>query len=284
MPLKDIVVHVDDSDASRTRLQAAARLAARHGAHLTGLFVLVPPTPSSDMPFFTLAGMRNGVCHEELQRTVANEERALVETKQAFEAELARTAIKRSFLVLSGATPALIDAQARCCDLIIVGQDRAEEPARLPREFPAHLALTCGRPVLVLPSTLAPALGERILVAWNGTREAARALSDAMPLLEHASFIRLVYVAPPWRSVDDGLAELAHVAEHLKRCGINAESFVAQAPEHAAGDAIVAQASEASCDLIVMGAYGHSHMRELALGGATRTLLSAMPVALLLSH
>jgi nucleotide-binding universal stress UspA family protein len=286
MAFKDLLVHIDATAAGTARARIAAGLAEAHGAQLTGLFIAVPRMPPVDLATFTELGLEGGAYHRELERVVAEDERRQSECEAAFRAELARAKVEGEWLVVDGSTPHPIDAEARCRDLIIIGQARAdEESKRLHIESPAELALAAGRPVLAVPlKGEIKTLGERVLVAWNGSREAARAVGDAMPFLEGARFVELIAVEPPGRPIDDGMRDLANLVRHLKDHGVKAERYVVTAPAHQAGEQILARASHADCDLIVMGAYGHSHMREIVLGGATRTLLDTMTIPLLLAH
>lgn len=286
MAFKDIIVDTDATEAGLRRARIAAKIAALHGGYLIGLFIQTPQTPPLDLPVFNDLGLQTGTRDAVLQQIAADEERALREGEQAFRNELARAQVEGEWLVLDGRSPDLIDAQARCADLIVLGQPLTGEGAKpVDTNFPAELALACGRPVLVIPRAgTFETLGERVLVAWNGSREAARAVSDAMPFLECANFVAVLAVEPPWREIDEGMCALSNLVSHLKRHGVSAERYVVQAPEHMAGDEIIAQAERFACDLVVMGAYGHSHMREIVLGGATRTLLKRMTVPSLLSH
>ncbi len=286
MAFKDIVVHIDPSAAGAARTRIAARIAEVHGAYVTGLFISVPQMPPADLAMFTQLGLEGGTYQRELERVVAEDEKLRRDGEKAFHAELARAKVEGEWRVVEGGVPNPVDAQARYADLIVVGQAGADDESKRYRlDSPAALALACGRPVLAIPLGGAPErIGERILVAWNGSREAARAVSDAMPFLARAAFVELLAVEPSGRSTEAGMLDLSNLARHLARHGVRAERYVVEAPEHAAGDAIVARADHADCDLIVMGAFGHSHMREMVLGGATRTLLKSMSVPVLLSH
>jgi nucleotide-binding universal stress UspA family protein len=281
MDFGDIIVHVDASDDGSTRARIAARLAELHHAHVTGLFVREPLNATIDLSLFTDSALQSEVYQRELQRAIATGDTMLHNARETFNAVIKPTAIAADWLVVDGGSPAAIDAAARFADLVIVGQDN-----RQPRRNPAaELALSCGRPVLAVPrATATDTLGTRILIAWNGSREAARAVGDAMPFLKRAAFVAVLSVEPPWREIAAGMEELSKLSRHLEHCGVAAERFVVQAAEHAAGDEIIARANNADCDLIVMGAYGHSHMRELVLGGASRSILAAMPMPVLLSH
>jgi nucleotide-binding universal stress UspA family protein len=285
MTWKDLIVHVDPTQAGLARMRSGVRLAERYQAHLTGLFIRMPLLLAAELPIVTGIRLEGGVRHQEFEQAVEREEAAIRDCEREFREAVARVSIEGDWSLADGGSPSLIDAEARFADLIIVGQGAGKGAAAVQAGFPAELALACGRPVLVIPACYATdAIAERVLVAWNGTREAARAVHDAMPLLERAQFVALLAVAPPWGETDDGMRELAKLADHLKRHGVTAERYVARAPEHAAGEEILAQAGRASCDLVVMGAYGHSHMREMVLGGATRTLLQDAAVPLFLSH
>ncbi len=286
MAFKDLVVHIDPSAAGLARIRVAARIAAAHGAYVTGLFIAVPRTPPIDLAMFTELRIEGGVYHRELERLAAAEERERGDCEAAFRGELARAKLAGEWRDVEGGLPNPLDAAARHADLIVVGQaNEADESKPFHIDSPAALAIACGRPVLALPLGDAPAsLGERVLVAWNGSREAARAVSDAMPFLERAKFVELIAIVPPGQGIDDGMRELASLARHLDHHGVSAERYVVEAPEHEAGKQILARADHADCDLIVMGAFGHSHMRELVLGGATRSLLKRMTIPVLLSH
>jgi nucleotide-binding universal stress UspA family protein len=133
----------------------------------------------------------------------------------------------------------------------------------------------------VIPYIGAPQnLGKKILVAWNASREASRAVADAMPMLEAADSVEVFAVEPNGM----GDAPGADIAAHLARHGINATANKTTGLDIDVGDVLLNQAADSGADLIVMGGYGHSRMRELVLGGATRHILEHMTVPVLLSH
>ncbi|MBE9552893.1 MAG: universal stress protein, partial [Proteobacteria bacterium] len=123
-------------------------------------------------------------------------------------------------------------------------------------------------------------IGRNVLVAWNGSREAARAVSDAMPILEAADSIEVFAVEP--RGIGD--IPGADIAQHLARHGLKTDAAKTAGLDIEVGDVLLNQVADGGADLIVMGAYGHSRMRELVLGGATRHILGHMTVPVLLSH
>ncbi|MEO7335579.1 MAG: universal stress protein, partial [Caldimonas sp.] len=203
---------------------------------------------------------------------------------EAFERQVAHGGLVSTEARVVGAEPLDAVVQAsRCCDLLIVGQtDRAGNVAGVAWDFPRHAVLQGGVPVLVVPfaGTFAHA-AECVLVAWKDTREAARALHDALPLLEAANRVVLLAIDEtptlPDRSTQDDLHAWLH------RHGIDADVHRDPVPADV-GEALLSRASDIGADLIVMGAYGHSRLREWALGGATRHLLDHMTLPTLMSH
>jgi nucleotide-binding universal stress UspA family protein len=175
-----------------------------------------------------------------------------------------------------------IAAASRAADLIVAGGS----PRKMHDPYmvcdAAELAITSGRPVLVAPPTAPPLQAKRILLAWKDTREARRALSDAMPFLERADWVAVAAVCPE-RDAEQLRLEVDDVAGALRRRGIKAEGKVVQ-HAHPDGFEILRQAGVEGADLIVCGAYGHSRLGEWVFGGVTADLLSQDQAYLLLSH
>jgi len=145
------------------------------------------------------------------------------------------------------------------------------------------LALGVGRPVLIVPRYgTFETVGERVLVAWNGSREATRAVHDALPLLKLASSVTVLSIDPEHDTGDR--IPGADIALHLARHGVAAEGMSTVGLDISVGDLLLSRAADLGADLIVMGAYGHSRVRELVLGGATRHILQHMTVPVLMSH
>jgi nucleotide-binding universal stress UspA family protein len=175
---------------------------------------------------------------------------------------------------------------ARYADLTILGQldpDRSE--ADLIRPRPEHVTLASGRPILVVPyAGNLDNIGRRVLVGWNATREAARAVSDAMPLLAAAEIVIVLTIDPQEGPHGHGELPGADISLHLARHGVKAEIERTAAAGLPVGEVILSRAADLGADLLVMGAYGHSRARELWLGGATRSLLRSMTLPVLMSH
>ena len=278
MTYKTIVVHVGADARRRERLEIACSLAAAFEAHLVGLFAL-----AEFIVPFALGGNAGAVIEAE-QRW---REETANGAKRDFDAAVKRAGVQRTEWRRS-ARGALGAARlsARYADLLVIGQrdpDHADEE-RMPGYFAEDLALTAGRPVLVVPyAGRFPSVGSRVLVAWNSSAEAARAVTDALPLLQRAKAVEVVAFEPERSGADHGAEPGADIALYLARHGVKV-SVARQQAGIDVGSQILSRAADTDADLIVMGAYGHSRARELVLGGATRSLLEAMTVPVLMAH
>jgi nucleotide-binding universal stress UspA family protein len=153
------------------------------------------------------------------------------------------------------------------------------------RGLPEEVTLNSGRPTLVVPYIGAAAtIGERVMVAWNASREAARAIGDAMPLLERAKVVTVVSVNARPDALGHGEDPGADIGAHLARHGLKVEVERLEARDIDVPNAILSRLADAGSDLLVMGCYGHSRLREMVLGGVTRTILGEMTVPVLMAH
>ncbi len=276
MPLKDLLVHVGNDPAFTARVDVAINLAAAHDAHLTGIHVLVWPV----IPPYIAAQLPAEV-HEVQGRQLRE---AADRARATFEERARLGGVRHEWRAVEGELIETMTLHARYSDLTVVGQGiDSDEYERGLSALPAELALAVGRPVLIVPryGTFSR-LGERVLVGWNGSREATRAVNDAIPILQRARTVTVLTVDPerePGRRVP-----AADISLHLARHGISAEAASTPAASISVGDALLSYAADLAADLIVMGAYGHSRLRERVLGGVTRYLLQSMTVPVLMSH
>jgi len=276
---KTIAVHLDVRPRCATRVALAARLAMRHGSRLIG----IAPTGLPDV----IVAMNRAVpdAIECLALSGADlRENAEVATR-AFYRECRRAGVA-SFsaeVVVDEALDAVV-RHGRCSDLVVVGQTDAGAPIDgLASDFPQQVLLHAGGPVLVIPCAGAfDSLGERVLVGWKDSREAARALRDGLPLLRDARHVSLVEIGPA-RSKDGGDGSLEAAAAWLDSHGIACDAH-REIERAGVGEQLVSRAGDLGVDLVVCGGYGHSRLREWALGGVTRHLLGHMSVPTLLSH
>jgi nucleotide-binding universal stress UspA family protein len=225
----------------------------------------------------------------ELSANFLDEQRRLLgerarQAEARFHERARRHGVRAEWRVDEGDVVGAVKLHARYADLTIVGQglDLKDAPGEL-AVLPQELALGVGRPVLVVPRYGAfERVGERVLIAWNGSREATRAVHDAIPILKEATRVTVLSIDP------DGEPQprtpSADIALHLARHGIAGEAASTSSVDIEVGDVLLSRAADLGADLIVMGAYGHSRVREMVLGGATRHLLQHMTVPVLMSH
>lgn len=284
MAIKDILLHLDASERCAARVDVAMGLARRFKAHLTGTYVLDIPAPEffygAAMPFM-------GAGPEQIvDRMRAEAIGAAGPVEQAFRDRLVREEVPGDWRLVEGNLPATVALHARYVDLTVVGQPNPYEPSDgSHRDVAVTVVMTSGRPVLVVPfAGQFPTIGERVLVAWNATREAARAVNDALPLLAQARLVTILAVNPRHGINGHGDVPAADIALHLARHGVHAEAAHTVAKDIPDGEALLSYAADIGADLIVAGAYGHSRARELVFGGVTRTLLNEMTVPVLLTH
>ena len=278
MTYKTIVVHCDAGKTVSHRLDVAAGLAQRFEAHLVGLHVRRPfEAPAYDIGGSSFAMDEFFRSYEEGVKT--DEATALA----AFTKATKGKALSTEWRVVNGYVDVELIVQARYADLVIVGQ--AEDQTATPSDLPEAVALATGRPVLAIPYIGArKPPGKVAMVCWNASREAARAVSDALPFLKAADKVVVLVVDPRKSAAGHGAEPGADVAAWLSRHGVKVTVQRDVAPDTDIGAVILSRAADHDADLIVMGIYGHSRMREFVLGGASRTLLGSMTVPILMAH
>ncbi|HTQ33878.1 MAG TPA: universal stress protein [Stellaceae bacterium] len=275
MPGKDILVVVDNEASVAHRLAPIAALAKRGAVRLTGMYVTgMPPAQA----FADINGWAQLVdAYLTMQRAEA------LKTEQAFRQEIARLGLSGDWLCREAdMTEGVIDL-ARLHDLVVMGQTNPDAPSNGLR--PGEVVLAAGRPALLVPYAGEFAtLGQRVIVCWNGTREASRALYDAMFLVEAAEAVTVLEIDPPDAEVASADLRARHVVDALRRRGVTAKAETTVSDGTPVADLILSLAADLSADLIVMGGWGHSRLREYILGGASRGILDAMTVPVLMSH
>jgi nucleotide-binding universal stress UspA family protein len=273
--IRDIVVNLSTGKPRDVAGEFAVSTASLFQAHLAGVAFAHEP------PIGTISDCMTGSI---IQTYRTEQKAAAVQAQKAFEdrAHLAGVSFDTRVLthtIADGA--AAFGVIARNYDLSIVAQGQPEDDVAESLTIQAAL-FDSGRPILIVPYIQATGLKlERVMVCWDGSRNAARAIGDAMPLLQRAGQIDVVTVEP-----NEGRNEWkgAQIAEHLARHKLNVELKPIVAPDSDAANVILNQAADSATDLIVMGGYGHSRVREFVLGGVTRSILGAMTVPVLMSH
>ena len=276
---------VNDSARSRETLKLAAMVAREHSAGLTALYCVEQarhaPYLDRSMTNTLVAFERRCAIAEELVADVAEE-----------------AGIPISFHFDDGDPASVSVRAARLHDLVVAGQWDPDDSGATRADLSYRLIMGGGRPVLFVPhSGDFPTCGKRVIVSWNGTRESARAVRDALPVLARAAFVEAIRFTPN----DDGAdvdERLGGLTGYLAVHGVTAETTL-QVPPHPSiserilsptnvdasfAEMLLSHAADLNADLIVMGGYGHSRGFELVLGGMTRTFLASMPIPVLMSH
>jgi nucleotide-binding universal stress UspA family protein len=281
MSYKDLLVVLDSEAASRGRIDLAVTLAERFEAHLVGLYPLPIPESPRHLGYYDPALL--APFFEDLRVRARD---AADKVHESFEHVAGLRGISAEWREIPEGPEADPTLHARYVDLTMLGQldpDRGE--AEMIRPRPDQVTLASGRPILVVPyAGHFETVGKRVLVGWNATREAARAVNDAMPLLVAADMVTVLTIDA--REEPRGHGELpgADISLHMARHGVKAEIEHTVSADLSVGDVLLSRAADLGADLLVMGAYGHSRARELLLGGATRALLRSMTIPVLMSH
>lgn len=283
MGLRDLVVVLDGRSRDDAKLTIAINLALRHDAHLTGLCVqehLLPADLSS-----ALGGYPDLWAYPEFSRQIeaqAAAAAAVIEAK--FRECLRRDGVKGEWVQETDSLVSAVVRRAHAADLVILGQNDPDSfvPA-VARTLIEDVLMMSGRPLLLVPyAGTYRTIGTSVLIGWGGTRESARAVHDALPLIEPTAKVTVLTVQTPPES---DTVPAADIANHLARHGLAvtaARTFLADGLSPA--DALLDYASDCGADLLVVGGYGHSRTREMILGGVTRDLLRHMTVPVLMSH
>lgn len=278
--IRSIVVHIDGSPRTAMRLSLARGLAGAHKAELTAVLAVAPAF--AELPLAYAAGADAARVIEQLDTDRRQRARAL------FEQESARPGPRMQWIELGrGPTVGGFVQHGLFSELLVLGQHDDGDPLAfgVPPDFVASVLVDSGRPTLVVPSAGDfPSLDGTALIAWKPTREAARAVAGALPLLRHAQSIHVL------RALED-----ADIGKKLETAYPTLENFLRShgvtAPIEAhgglraqVGETLLSLAADVDARLLVMGCYGHARTREWLLGGATRTVLRSMTLPVLMAH
>jgi len=281
MSYKDLLVHLDNSDICAERVAAAVSLAKREGARLTGIAMALESTISTyigiDFPS-SLTEAQQEIVQKSAESAVAK-----------FEAAAEAAGIEYKVRVIScpaTKAPSRLAFFARHADLIFVGQPNPDSAGRAFEDSLLEAVLhTSGRPVYVVPYIGRFEKKERkAVIAWDGSKKAVRAVNDAIPMLQARSEVDILVVNPKERSDEFGGQQGENLASHLERHGINAKVVERTHPEVGVDTVILNFLSDIGADLLVMGAFGHSRLREKAFGGVTNSILHQMTVPVMMSE
>lgn len=280
MSRQTILAYLSEEDRAEQVLAAAATVARRHQSHLIGAYVVPPitvyPMIGMEMPQAVYDG------HKEIYLKRA---KAVEETfNQTLQGE---TFVSEWRTIDSGAgtiADALID-HVRCSDFVIAPHYNTDVSDNLYEGVPEMLAMESGRPVLVLPKhAKTDEIGQHITIAWDGSREAARATFDSIPLLQDAKSVRILSLSEAPSRGPDRTLPAAEISATLSRHGIKCEADNMALGNLSIGDAILSRIGDMGSDLLIMGIYGHSKLRQFVFGGATRHILRHMTIPVMFSR
>jgi nucleotide-binding universal stress UspA family protein len=280
MSYKTILTILDTPENAEVAIDFALALAAEHQAHVIGLHAEI----ISSVPLVAPMEIPDPVAVQALQDMAHGE---AVEIKEAFSSRAQSNGASyewRSFASSVGYASQPLLESARSSDLIVAVQP---DPAKL---SDAHVDVESflfesGRPVLMIPYIFKqPKPIKRVLIAWNGSKEAARATFDAMPFLRAADAVEIFTVDPVETNGETPVLTGAEIAATLARHGIKVELVSALSADKSASQVIENRLSDSSIDLLVMGAYTHSRLWQMIFGGTTKTLLKSMTALTLLSR
>jgi nucleotide-binding universal stress UspA family protein len=278
MAIRDILVVVENAAGVAPRLAAATAVAGGEGVRVTGLYATGYPISAS---YGDLAGWTQLV---DAYMTAQRDEGTRAEA--VFRQELAARKLDGEWLYREDDATMSATALGALYDLVVTGQPNPDAaPGDLVGVQPEQIVLGSGRPVLVVPyAGNFPTIGKRVIVAWNGSRESTRALHDAMPLLEKAEVVTILEIDPSPEVAGVTRVAAADIAEALGRRGIAASPETETSGDISVDELLLSRAADRSADLLVMGGYGHSRLREFVMGGVSRGIFQHMTVPVLVSH
>jgi len=274
--LSQLLVHLDASPGSAKRLEVARAIAQSQGAAVTALYAVTPALMV--VPYAPEAGASVAATLREIDDERRAAAKGMLERSVATPGVHAVWAEVQDYPIV----PAFA-RQALYADLLVLGQYDGSKPAPgVPFDFVETVIAASGKPALVLPyEGLPPVVGETVVIAWKPTREAARAVSAAVPLLQRA---RRVHVLS-WNQEEDGIGGgRLDLDGYLKLRGIEPAWHREDREPDFLGELLLTRAFDLNADLLVMGCYGHSRAREWVLGGTSRTVLQSMTLPVLMAH
>ena len=279
MALKDILVHIDNSVSCENRLQTALQLAEQHGAHLIGLYTIPPLTMPGyvavEIPLETIQTLHNAAKRDSQQG------------EALFSKLTTNSSVSCEWRCEEGTYEETLLQHARYVDLIVIGQqNRQDSDAQAQIHSPDNILLDVGRPVLIIPhSGQCASIGKQVLIGWNGSREAIRAINHAIPILQVANKVEIVSIEKSKQRQPEKIITGTDIALHLARHDVTAEAHIISSEGNTrTATLLLTHAGEIGADLLVIGAYGHSRWKEMILGGVTHELLDTMTLPVFASH
>ena len=275
--MKDLLVFLDGTQADEARITQAEALAARHDSFLTGLYCNALP----EVMFASEAGMASIDVVSQMQDSSRAEGDAKAE---AIAARFGRLNVKnevRRFDVYSSQMGLTLANEARTADLFIASRPYGHYNGHA--EALEQVLFNSGRGCLFLPPVGDPRPFDTVVLAWRNTREVARAVSEALPIIAGAKKVIVAMASENDSAEDEGTMPGADISRYLTRHGAKVELRTLTNWSHV-GEALLNEVERSQADLLVMGGYGHSRFREWVLGGATRDVLTRAETPVFIAH
>lgn len=288
MTLRKILVPLTGGERDKSALRTALAVAVQHKSYVEGLFVR--PDPSEALPF-----MGEGVSGTVIQDIINSSKEAANQASERARQTLTKLAGEAGVPVVdepcgpgdtcarfvegTGPFEDVVSARARLSDLVVFLSGKDERGAGVSEGLQACL-MDAGRPILLAPEVAPKSVGNKIVIGWDGGVEAAHAITAAKPFLFAAEKVEILNVSKG--ELDPTLADL--LSDYLKLHGVESNEHLIDPASRPIGEVLLEEADRAGCDLLVMGGYGHSRIRELLLGGVTRFIISHATVPVLLAH
>jgi nucleotide-binding universal stress UspA family protein len=284
MNLKDILVFLDAGVASEGRLKLATNIAREHQAHLDATFLL-PDETGGLLPGIGVRPFGLATSPPELSTTEISRSAVLADVAEGrFRDHLRSFGIEGKWHPLDRRDTAELISLAQAADLNILGQINPDARSAAALR-PEKIVVASGRPALLVPYVGSFAqVGRRVLIAWDGSREAARALNDALPLISNADAVTVMTVRARERNFERDRPSMERIVWHLARHGVVARPAETPSGGAPVSDVLLSAAVDFAADLIVAGAYHHTQVREALIGGVSRGLFRHMTVPVLMSH
>ena len=278
MSFRTVLASFNEISNNAAVMATAAVLAREFDAAITGLYVVPAARVYPSAYYEPIPEMF------ESHRKYFDRQTQLV--RSAFNTAFAASSVRSDLRIENSPSPLICECvteRARVCDLVLVSQTETASELGVELDFVPRVAIAAGRPVMVVPlESPLRSLPETVVIGWNGSREAARAMFDSLPILKRAKTVHIVWVDPPGERSQFLLGE--ELVRSLKLHGVEALVGPLATRGEDVGDVLLRKAMSLGAELLVIGAYGHSRLSEFILGGVTRTVLRHMKCPVLLSH
>lgn len=287
MGLRDLLVYADQKESAGFRLRLAADLASRHKSRLTVLFVREFSQAQLDLRNKAELGLVSGEDLDELNRHIESSiDEAAARLRSMIQALGSEYHLEVEWRCVGGPALVVVPLQARYADLCVVSPNKWDDGASVGYAFSQKLLFVTGRPVVFIPRFGSfETLGRHIVVGWNESHAATRAVSDALPLIERAERTTVITIDSADFVDHDGARAAGELVEHLRRHNPSISAITLKdVPARSIAEVLQATAGTLGADLIVAGAYGHSKLWEDLVGGVTHDLLHRLEFPLFMSH